>query len=764
MRKNKMKNRIFIALSVLICSMGLCLTYAAKDKKEDAVIYEVPDNGEYEALTNRHTQYVEVEEAKCQLTTEGFEEKLNNGTLSVWYNKKMEALRVVDLRSGYVWGCVDDVDEYNLNKKWTQRSTSMLYISYFDFKGNDTSCALSDTTFRAKFSWKKESFTCNVSARKLGISFQFSGELDDDKFTLSMKDESIKETGKSKLASLSFMSFMGSVYEDTVPGYMMVPDGSGALMRFQKAKAYKNAYHRRVYGSDLSIDLDTTTNELNGNRTNDYATEENQLSFPLWGIVHGENQNAFLATIDSGELYSMINAVPAGAENETVKLSRTYADFIYRSKYNKMVSQSSRTGVAVIPEETNVVNPKLTFTFLTRDEANYSGMATEYRKQLIADNKLPEDKSEAKGDVPLLLHVAGSEVKEGFLFNGLATLTNIEQANSILDQLEKQGITNVSMLLSGWNKGGYHGASYGTTSFETQVGSKKDVKELESRLEKQGGDLALVLNVMTANEDQINIKQDVALNAPLQQMIEQIPNDSLMYPSIYYLRHAEVMKYMGKAFDDLEEFSILLEDTAKYLHADYTIGKEKTRVEVMNELVQKTETAKQDLLFDAENLYMLKYASKITDIPVSSSQYVYETDSIPFVQMVLRGSVDYYAPYSNLGFYSESSILKMIEYGVYPSFMVMHEDNFAISDTPLENYFSLRYDDWEDKIVNVYEKVNGALESVKGQAIVSHKVLASGVSCTTYENGIQIFVNYNSEDFVTEEGVTVPAGSYAVEG
>lgn len=760
-RGNRMKKITVLVASMLVLTTVVIAGIAA-DKKEDTPSYGMADTSRYEVLTNRHTQYVEAQKAANLLSTAGFEEKLNNGTLSVWYNEEMQALRMVDLRSGYVWGCIDDKDEYNLNKKWTARATSMLYITYFNLEGKEEACALSDNTFKADFDWGKDTFSCKVSARKLGISFTFTGTLEDDCFRFEVEDKSIKETGKSKLGKLSFMSFMGSVYEDTVPGYMLVPDGSGALIRFQKSKAYQSGYSRKVYGSDLSIDKDSAASSLNGNRTDDYATEENALSLPLWGMVHGENQNGFLATIDSGELYAVINAIPAGAENQTVKFSRAYADFIYRSEYNKRVSNNKT--VAQPQEELNTVNPVLTFTFLTGEKADYSGMAGAYRSKLQEAKLLPENEIAKEGDISLLLHVAGSEVKEGFLSNGLAELTNAEQAEEMLDTLKEHEITNVSMLLSGWNKGGYHGASYGSTKFEKKVGSEKELLDLQKKLEGQGGSMALVLNVMTANKDQININQDVALDATLDSVIKTIPNKGLMYQDTYYIRHDKIIKSLEKAFAELEGFPLLLEDTAKYLHADYTINAEITRDEVMKELTETAGTAKQDLFFDAENLYMLKYADKITDIPVSNSQYVYETDSVPFLQMVLRGSVDYYAPYSNLGFYSNASILKMIEYGAYPSFMVMGADNFSISDTPLENYFSLNFVDWEDKIYDVYGKVNEALSAVKGAAITAHSVEAEGVYCTTYDNGVQIYVNYNKEDYVTEKGVTVPAGSYAVEG
>ncbi len=762
MRNYKRNRKIgIVAVSMIVFCIAVA-TRASAEKKDRTSVYGAADTSQSEVLTNRHTQYREVETVKNILTTEGFEEKLNNGFLSVWYNEEMEGLRIVDLRSGYVWGCIDNKEEYGLNKKWTKRATSMLYITYFNLEGKEESCALSDTVFRPKYDWKEESFTCEVSGKKQGISFSFTVGIDGERLSFSMEDKSIKETGKSKLSKVSFMSFLGSVYEDTVPGYLLVPDGSGALIQFQKTKNYQSGYSKKVYGNDIAIDKDTTLSNLNGNRTDDYATEENQLSFPLWGMVHGQNQNGFLATVDSGELYTVINAIPAGAENQTVKFTRAYADFIYRCEYDKRVSNSK---VVTQPQEKlNVVNPRLTFTFLTGEDADYSGMAQIYRAELMKGKLLPENEISEEGEIPLLLHVAGSEVKKGFLSNGLAKLTSAEQAQEILESLNKAGVTNVSMMFSGWNKGGYHGASYGNLKFENSVGSRKDMEALQAALKEQGGSLGLILNVVTANKDQINISREAALNATLDSVVKTIPNKSLMYPDIYYLRHNKMMENMKKAFEDLEEFPLLLEDAAKYLYSDYTVHDEAARDAVKKNMTETLETAKQELVLDAENLYMLKYASKITDIPVSGSQYIYETDSVPFLQMVLRGSVDYYAPYSNLGFYSNASILKMIEYGAYPSFMVMNADNFELSETPLENYFSLNFQDWEEKICEVYEKTDEALSGVKGMAMIDHCVMAEGVSCTTYENGMRIYVNYNNKDYVTEEGVSVPAGSYAVEG
>ena len=165
-----------------------------------------------------------------------------------------------------------------------------------------------------------------------------------------------------------------------------------------------------------------------------------------------------------------------------------------------------------------------------------------------------------------------------------------------------------------------------------------------------------------------------------------------------------VEQYLEALNKKLSGYDIFCEDIAEICYSDYTVGEETSRKEAMENITAAMSGIKSRIMLDSTNLYLLRFALGIVNIPVSCSQYVYETDSVPFVQMVLRGSVDYYAPYSNQGFYSDASVLKMIEYGAWPSFMLMAADNFELYNTPLENYFSLNYDNWKERISSDFQK------------------------------------------------------------
>ena len=145
-----------------------------------------------------------------------------------------------------------------------------------------------------------------------------------------------------------------------------------------------------------------------------------------------------------------------------------------------------------------------------------------------------------------------------------------------------------------------------------------------------------------------------------------------------------------------------------------------------------------------------------------NSQYLAETDSVPFLQILLKGHINYYAPYANQGFYKTACILKTVEYGAYPSFLVMAAENDKLDKTPLMDYFSLNFDDWKGTIGTVYAKVNAALKNVEGAHITDHKALAPGVVRVAYDNGVRIYVNYNAEGS-SIEGVQVPGLDFVVE-
>ena len=71
-----------------------------------------------------------------------------------------------------------------------------------------------------------------------------------------------------------------------------------------------------------------------------------------------------------------------------------------------------------------------------------------------------------------------------------------------------------------------------------------------------------------------------------------------------------------------------------------------------------------------------------------TSQYLIQTDTVPFLQIVLSGSMEVYATYANFSFYTETDILRMIDYNVYPSFILTHDPSYELISTNSSNFYS----------------------------------------------------------------------------
>ena len=277
-----------------------------------------------------------------------------------------------------------------------------------------------------------------------------------------------------------------------------------------------------------------------------------------------------------------------------------------------------------------------------------------------------------------------------------------------------------------------------------------------------GGRFYLYTNPVSFNEDQARIASTSALTISKNYSSYTRSNKMLMYPTEYYAHPSDVVDSLADMVEDYPEYNLDVAKVGNMIYGDYSknekISRQKSK-QILSETVSKI---KKDKVLENPNQYLWNDTSEYINMPLQNSQYMYETDSVPFLQIVLKGSIDYYAPYANQGFYNQTNKLKMIEYGAYPSFIIMSEKNEKLIDTPLEDYFSLNYNDWSDVMKEVYQYLNGALKEVEGSSIIQHKMLDTGVAAVSYDNGKVIYINYLNREYVTKQGVHIPAKNYLV--
>jgi hypothetical protein len=254
-------------------------------------------------------------------------------------------------------------------------------------------------------------------------------------------DSSIRETGENYIASIYFMPFLGSTQEDQTDGYLFVPDGSGALIRYQKAAKYLKSYSGRVYGMDYAIDTLNEINDLDSNRPVEFLKPENTVTMPVYGLTLGVDREAAFARIAGGDSYAYINASPAGL---TVRYNWISASFLYRQVYSQPISKNG-AGVPVVQKNANTVNPELEVYFLSGEDANYSGMARLYAGVLKEEGTVQNNLLTNAPQVAL--DFVAADVEEGLLANSTKQVTSLEYITNSVKSLTEAGLSSIALSI-----------------------------------------------------------------------------------------------------------------------------------------------------------------------------------------------------------------------------------------------------------------------------------------------------------------------------
>ena len=720
------------------CAAGALLLACAPaaGAQEDAVTRR-------ELGSNRYTQALTESEPLAGHDLEGFEPLLENDVLAVYFRSRTGAIRVRDKRSGYVWGMMAQDQPENLNSRWAAIANSLVMVEAFDAEDKEgfggvqqLACTVDGATAR---------FEARLPDWQL--SFAFTMTLEGDALTFAMSDESIREEGDWRLASVTFAPFFGAAEGDSIPGYVFVPDGCGALMRFMTPRNYLQGYEKRIWGADAAIDPVNSAYAGEGNA----ALEEQTASLPVFGVTHGERQNAFLAVVQRGEEYGSIVAEPAGL---VCDYTRANVKFTYRQMYEQPISRVG-VGIQTVQAQPNRVDPQITYYFLTGEDAGYAGMARRYRALLEQDGVLT--RREMSRAVPLRVDFLAADLQKEFIGTSVRQATSLEAIGEFSRRMTGEGV-ELSVGLVGWQDGGLHGYDKTESAGKTVYGGLEELADLAGEV-----DLALMLDPVTAKEGQFSAQQEGGITLS-QNLITLQGEEDAWLGDTYYLKPAAALEALEEQTDRLAQAGLdrfVLDGIGSALYGEYLSGQETTRAQAraaVEEAAAGLAGQYGPLTVTRPNSYLFGYLGSYDQVPMSSSQFLYETDTVPFLQMVLSGYVELYAPYGNLSFYSALDRLKMIDFNTYPTYLLTEIDNYSLRKTASADLSSTALEDWEADVLESWRQVSGILSQVRGQALVDRRTPQAGLVENRYEDGV-VYINYNTVDCVASDGTRVPGQS-----
>lgn len=659
--------------------------------------------------------------------------------LSLYVHPKNLSLRVINETTGFVWGSnmnhdyLDPDDPlYDPNNPQTNiaQDNSPVSISYYNTNQIQLvrqSEYFMDGAFSGSFNRTdyddKVGFIARMKMPRTGIEFDLDVYLDEEGLHVKVPYESVKDNGNFLISTITIYRNFGFTVKDTMPGYVFVPDGIGALIRYDGSMT-KN-FSKRFYGPDLTLARPDI---------------ERYLTAGVYGTVQGINQNAMLTIVASGAANATLTYQ---SQNPNVIFNKLYTTFEYRDKYVQRLNQAGTSTVELVQTYKNKFDIHFIHKFLDGDDANYVGFARSYRDYLtkkgVNISSMP-----TMNNIPLHLDVLALENKATWFGRQTVKMTSATDIAAMVQNLNDAGIEDIYATIHGWQKGGLSQTSPNFGRIDSAFGSVGvlDLPNLNvfyattptlgyvggggyrgsDVVQNQGSELIALYNYYLLNVER---GLDILESNYTKILKKDMTNLSLESMDLLYSDHDQLMS-RSEAIDILQTYLNVADKTMISHPFDYLFG-----------------------------------ADVIKEIELYSSQRIDFTDTVPFLTLVLSGQKLVFGRSANFFANTQNELLRMIDYQVYPNFYMTNESAGLLQHTDSSFIFTSKFSDWQMELKRQYQYLNGALSHVMGHEIVLREVLEVGLIRNTYDNGVQIYINYSGDDYHIG-GITIEGLSYEV--
>src|SRR3989339_49282 len=657
-----------------------------------------------------------------------FVEVLDNDRFTMYVNPNGLALRVLNKDTGYYWASdVVNISDYELTGAWIRRINSAITIDFLNESNITVTSSMiqrrSNESADSSYEVNGDEILFHVDFAIEMIRLDYTVKLTEEGFEIKVLRETIEEYGPNRLLKLYLYEFFGTVNSDDIPGYFFIPSGNGALVRFTPSSAISNVYRARFYGSD---------------KYRVGSSPETLLNYPVFGVVHGVNQNGMLVEVKEGAEYAEYLYTPP-----TYQTTFHSQNALFLMRENHVQPLSATENITIYESEIKDYNPTLSFTILEGDDANYIGFAKTYKENLVERGIL--DESYAPDGVGMHVDVLMKEYEKGLLFKKNFVMTSFGDLKEINRDLVERGVTNIHYTLRGYNRGGYSDRSYDNYKLDRSIGSPDDVTDLD---------------VSYYYDPTIKLSYRKSMPSESLKMVNRRQYSISRSRGEYfeYLVDLNVIEdHFSQAYETLNNRGgIALDGISNELNSNETM----TRTEVMG-VYNDMFTERMPMY--RPDYYNLSHASKVYMNLIYHNRSRFFTDSVPFEQILLSGYMELYSQFLNFSPNIHVDVLKVIEYGINPAFLITYRPSHLLSRSISKDLYATYYGNLDTYMVETYEKVNEALQDVMGHEIIWREVISSGVVRVDYDNGMSIYVNYTNQ-IVTTEGIIINPLDAVVKG
>lgn len=678
-----------------------------------------------------------------------YKKMAENKRFVLYVNSKYGYIKLIDKLTQTTW--------YSNPENWRDdpvaagsmrtQLASQLVIKYAFMESYSTQTANSYAGSAMKKGLKikkvKSGYIASYYFKKEGFEIPIEVVLGDDYVDVNLLVGQIKEskTDKYRLVSVQLLPFFGAgSSKDT--GYIVVPDGCGAVINFNNKKGNEE-YSQRVYGPDYAFVREP----------NVYVTQYARL--PVYGIK--KNDVGLLAVATKGDAKAIVNAYTSGSRNS---YNQAYFEFIVREQDSVTFRERQWNEETFNVFEESIPKYKkytVRYYFLEKGKSDYVAMADKFREYLVKEKGL---KKNLASDIPFYVELYGAIKKVKYIVgiprNVTIPLTTFSDAQQIVKELKKLGINDIVIKYTGWYQNGIYFDIPFNLKPEGVLGGKRELENLMNYLRRNSIKAYLDLDFVTFRKGSIfhpiNVVATKSMKKTPVKLIRYSPATCYAdddYPVLFAATPSYVSEFIKRFVTYGKDYtsSVSLTTLSKMLYSDFGARKV-NRLQTKEIFERETAELKKrflSVMLSEPNEFLLPFANEVVDIPLQSSRFAIEDYEIPFYQMVLRGYIPYSAPSINYFTADWYWKLKMIESGSYLKFTWTARNEDKLKETLCDYLYSSNYKKWLSDAGKLYRELYPILRLINNKKMIQHNVVVNGVVKVEYEGGIKIVLNYTNK-------------------
>ncbi len=716
---------------------------------ENAVTAEAADAAE-DAGAEEETEAPVTEEqalAECVLYAE-------TDTLEMYVNESTGIYAIKDKATGECWWSNPYAADSDPIAKGSNLAGLKSALVIDSVKVTDTEApetplkSYSDAVQKGNFKIEKieNGFKAVCTFAGEGITVPYYVTLNDDYFEVNVPiDEIVEEemngnTSESvrSVVTLSLFKDLGAGNGDE-EGYIITPDGSGAVINFNNGKTKSSEYNQKIYGKDIAISQDMA------------PAKTEQAYLPIMGIV--KEDNAILAVVTEGAAYASARASING--QGATGYNSAWFDFDLRSSDSYFMGQSNTALDAFEVNKVPETDITVRYYPIAKEDVDYVDVALRYQQHLVDTGILTKKATDS--DTPFYLDLFGGTVKKqsvaGFPISLQTPATTYEEAKQIIEELVNRGVDNMVITYEDFNKAGIKGQISDSVDYASVLGGKEEFKMLSDYCASIGATLAPSVDIQEYERSGNGFSKTGASAIRVTKAYATLhaherafgtPHDTrtswyIMTPAYYQ----KAVQAIVKSYVQEGMTAISLEEATNVLYSDFTANTRKmtSRQQAVANLEACYQIIKDNgltFVADACNDYAFKYVDHIRNVPLYSSNFdVYDYD-IPLYEIVIHGYIPYTTKAKNASSSADELFLLSMATGTPVHYEVMHENPNEFTDCSYDELFYTYYEGWLDIAAAEYQLTQQYLKPLADETIKDFEYISEDMVKTTFSDGTVI--------------------------